>query len=115
MIEDITCSPSRVTTFLAVTKVKPICYGLTEKTEKEKREIERRLIECLKNPTPIYLPGLDEPNEYRERLNQKIEDLKNLKKCNEQDQERKKLEHQLQELLQLKESFEQEYGNGRSL
>lgn len=94
--------------------------GQPTHTEAEKREIERKLVECLKHPLDIYLPGLEDPNEYRKRLNKKIRDLQNLKKCNELDQKRKELDQQLQELLELKEDFEhfeQKYGNenGRGL
>lgn len=75
-------------------------------TEVEKREIERKLVECLKHPLDLYLPGLEDPNEYRKRLNKKIRYLQDLKKCNELDQKRKELDQELRELLELKEMFE---------
>lgn len=55
MIEEPICCEPRVDTFLAVTKVKPIGPERPEKTEVEKRMIERRLIGCLKHPTSIEL------------------------------------------------------------
>lgn len=55
MIEDPTCCPPRVDTFLAVTKVKPVGPERPEKTEVEKREIERKLVECLNNPMKLKL------------------------------------------------------------
>lgn len=55
MIEDPICCAPRVDTFLAVTKIKPIGPERPEKTEVEKREIERRLVECLRNPKELEL------------------------------------------------------------
>lgn len=52
---DPTCCPPRVDTFLAVTKVKPVGPERPEKTEEEKRKIERELIECLKHPKKLEL------------------------------------------------------------
>ncbi len=55
MIDEPTCCPPRVDTFLAVTKVKPLEPERPEKTELEKMEIERDLVECLKYPRQIEL------------------------------------------------------------
>ncbi len=55
MIDEPTCCPPRVDTFLAVTKVKPLEPERPEKTELEKMEIERELVECLKYPRQIEL------------------------------------------------------------
>lgn len=55
MTDELTCCEPRVDTFLAVTRVKPIEYGRSEKTEAEKREIERQLVECLYHPREIEL------------------------------------------------------------
>lgn len=55
MIDELTCCPPRVDTFLAVTRVKPLEPERPEKTELEKLEIERELVECLKYPKQIEL------------------------------------------------------------
>ena len=55
MLEDPICCAPRVDTFLAVTKIKPLEPEKSEKTEEEKQEIERRLIECLDNFEKIDL------------------------------------------------------------
>lgn len=115
MLEDPVCCNPRVDTFLALTTVKPYGLDMPGKTEVEKRKIEQGLKDCLKNPKDIYLPGLEDPDEYRKRLNQKIAALRNLKITNVSEQ-RKELEQQLAELLQQKEEFEREFahGNGRT-
>lgn len=55
MIQDLTCCEPRIDTFLAVTRVKPIEYGRSEKTEAEKREIEKKLVDCIRHPKEIEL------------------------------------------------------------
>lgn len=55
MIDEPTCCEPRVDTYLAVTRVKPGGPGIPEKTEVEKREIERSLIDCLRHPRNLML------------------------------------------------------------
>lgn len=55
MMEDITCCEPVVSTFLATTRVRPIEYAHYEKTEAEKRLIEKQLIDCIRHPKEIPL------------------------------------------------------------
>ncbi|MCM1415861.1 MAG: hypothetical protein NC430_08045 [bacterium] len=55
MTDEPTCCGPREDTFLAVTEIKPIGVEKPEKTEMEKRRIERELIDCLRHPKQIRL------------------------------------------------------------
>lgn len=55
MTDELTCCEPRIDTFLAVTRVKPVEFGGSEKTEAEKRGIEERLVNCIYHPKEIGL------------------------------------------------------------
>lgn len=55
MTDELTCCEPRIDTFLAVTRVKPVEFGGSEKTEAEKRGIEKRLVDCIYHPKEIGL------------------------------------------------------------
>lgn len=55
MKKDITCCKPVVSTFLAVTRVRPMEHAHHEKTEAEKRLIEKQLIDCIRHPKEIPL------------------------------------------------------------
>lgn len=55
MMENITCCKPVVSTFLATTRVRPMEHAHYEKTEAEKRLIEKQLIDCIRHPKEIPL------------------------------------------------------------
>ncbi len=55
MLEDPICCAPRVDTFLAVTKIKPAAARRPERTEAERREIRKQLIDCLDSLEEIEL------------------------------------------------------------